>query len=146
MTISELKAKGNIDVKDDIEFCTHLEVMRLFGADRVRPRIAFHEHPHEPGVFVWLPAFYQGEDNDWSNTKSADFGKVFEERKFDNEDYLEDLRESPERHTRILFAKESPTGKTSYRFKGIYKFDPDLSTKKAVYIRIATTAKLYSSG
>ncbi len=55
------------------------------------------------------------------------------------------MSESADRHTRILFAKLAPSGKASYKFKGVYKFDPELSekAKKAAYRRIETTAKLY---
>jgi hypothetical protein len=144
-SLKELIEKGSIDIEDDITFRTHADVLRLFGKDAKILREAFIRHPHEPGVHIWFPMFYDDDNNDWDNTFGSQEENVFERRKFDNEGYLSELFESPEFHKRILFAKVAPFGKVFYKFKGVYEFDPDLSVKakKAAYRRVATTAKLY---
>jgi hypothetical protein len=144
-TTQDLIKKSRIDVNDDITFRTHAEVLRLFGKDVKLFQKAFARHPHEPGVHIWFPMFYDNDNNDWINTFGSQEGNVFERRKHDNEGYLNELFESPERHKRILFAKLAPFGRVFYKFKGIYEFDPALSikAKKAVYRRIAKTTKIY---
>ncbi len=145
MTNDELKAKGFIEVEDDISFQNHSEVMELFGALRINKMISFYRHPHEPGVHIWFPVFYQDDKNDWENTWGQKEETAFERRKYNNDEYLNDQFDQPDRHTRILFAKIQPFGRVFYKFKGIYKFDPELSlkAKKAAYCRIATRAQLY---
>ena len=145
MKLNDLIEKGFIDIKDDIQFRTHADVLRLFDFDLKVHQRAGAKHPHDEGVYIWFPAFYQNDDNDWENTFGVNEDSVFERRKIDNASYLEELSETPEWHKRILFAKIAPFGKVFYKFKGVYHFDPELSqkAKKAVYRRVATTAKLY---
>ena len=145
MKKEELLEKGYIDIENDITFRTHADVLRLFGRNVKIFQSSFARHPHENGVHIWFPIFYQDEENDWENTWGQNEEAAFERRKFDNETYLNELFNKPERHTRILFAKIAPFGRVFYKFKGVYQFDPDLSrkAKKAAYRRIATTAKLY---
>ena len=146
MKLDELIAKGEIDIDDNINFRTHADVLRLFGRDHKVFQQSFARHPHEAGVHIWFPVFYADEDNDWENTWGQNEDAAFERRKYKNEEYLNELSRTPERHTRIMFAKIAPFGKVFYKFKGTYKFDPELSTKakKAAYRRIARSAKLYS--
>jgi hypothetical protein len=144
-TTQDIIAKNCIDINDEITFRTHADVLRLFGKDVKIFQRAFIQHPHEPGVHIWFPMFYDDNNNDWNNSFGLQEESVFERRKYDNEGYLNDLLESPELHKRILFAKFAPSGKVFYQFKGIYELDPDLSrkAKKAAYRRIANTAKVY---
>ena len=144
-TLKEIKERGFIDVKDDINFGTHREVMKLFGKDRINQMLSFFPHPHEEGVHIWFPVFYQDDKNDWENTWDKTKETAFERRKEDNAAYLEEQFDAPERHTRIMFAKLQASRGTFYKFQGIYKFDPELSrtAKKGAYRRVATTAKLY---
>jgi hypothetical protein len=146
MTVKELIAKGEIDITDDINFNTHADVLRLFGKDAKVFQRAFAKHPHEPGVHIWFPMFYDVDNNDWENTFGSNEENVFERRKHDNEGYLRELFNAPERHKRILFAKIAPFGRVFYKFKGVYQFDHGLSrkAKKAAYRRTATTVKLHS--
>jgi hypothetical protein len=127
-------------------------VLKLFGRNGKLFQRSFAEHPHEPGVHIWFPMFYDNNNSDWVNTFGSNEDgskeeKVFEYRKHDNEGYLNELFKSPERHKRILFAKIASFGRVFYKFKGIYEFDPDLSTKakKAAYRRIARKAEIYPS-
>lgn len=145
MTLKELIAKGEIDTSDDIQFANHSEVMRLFGNDHINSRISFYQHPHEPGVHIWFPVFYQDDDNAWENTWGQNELNAFERRKVKNEEYLNEQFDAPERHIRIMFAKIAPYGRVFYKFKGIFQFDPELSrkAKKAAYRRVVTIAKLY---
>lgn len=147
MTINELLAKGVIDVSDNINFRTHKEVMSLFGSGRINPMSSFYKHPHEDGVHIWFPIFYQDASNDWENTFGQNEESVFERRKHDNAGYLEEMLIRPDRHKRVLFAKIEKFGRVFYKFKGIYLFDAELSAKakKAAYRRIASTAALTSS-
>jgi hypothetical protein len=146
-TIKDLIEKNCISVYDDITFRTHAEVLRLFGKDVKLFQKSFALHPHEPGVHIWFPMFYEDDKNDWINTFGSQEENVFERRKHDNEGYLSALFEAPERHKRILFAKIASFGRVFYKFKGIYELDPDLSVKakKAAYRRIAKSAKIYPS-
>ena len=127
MTLRELLEKGFIDIEDNVDFRTHSDVMRLFGNNRINTQISFYKHPVEPGVHIWFPVFYQDASNDWENTWSQNQETAFERRKIENAAYLKEMSESADRHTRILFAKLAPSGKASYKFKGVYKFDPELS-------------------
>lgn len=144
-TTKELIEKGAFSVKDEIIFRTHAEVLRLFGRDTKIFQRSFAKHPHEEGVHIWFPMFYDNANNDWDNTKRLDWETVFERRKFDNAGYLAEQFNSPERHIRILFAKIEQGREKYYQFKGVYRFDPDESRKavKAAYRRIKTTTKLF---
>lgn len=106
---------------------------------------ALVRHPHDGGLRIWFPIFYQGGDNDWENTWGLKEESLFERRKYDNDAYLLEQFAATEKHTRLLFAKIAPFGQAFYKFKGIYQFDPELSekAKKAAYRRIETQAKLY---
>jgi hypothetical protein len=150
ITKRNLLAKGSIEVTDAICFTTHAEVLKLFGKTYKSYQGAFLKHPHEEGVHIWFPKINTTPlpDDEWMNSKTADWKTVFEKKMDGNETYLADLREDPARQTRILFAKVPRNGKDVYEFKGVYKFDSELSTKarKAAYTRIATTAKLYPEG
>ncbi len=145
MTLDELKKKGFIEVEDDISFRTHADVLRLFGKDQKLIQRAFVQHPHEIGVRIWFPVFYDDSNNDWINTFGLNEDLVFEKRKFDNQDYLEELSQRPEWHLRVLFAKLDRSGRINYKFKGLYNFDLERSrtANKAVYVRIEKKAKLY---
>jgi hypothetical protein len=145
MTKAELIAKGFIDKNDDITFDTHADVLRLFGRDSKVIQQSFIRHPVEEDVWISFWIFYQDEKNDWENTWGQNQDSAFERRKFDNAGYLEHMAGSPDRHTRLLFAKVAPQGRAFYQFKGIYEFDAELSAKakKAAYRRVATSAKLY---
>lgn len=146
-TIQGLIKKQCIDVNDDINFRTHADVLRLFGKDVKIYQRAMASHPRETDLHIWFPMFYDDTNNDWENTFGVKEETVFERRKYNNEQYLEELIERPDLHKRILFAKVSPFGRVLYKFKGIYTFDIDLSrkAKKAVYRRTATSAKIYTA-
>lgn len=145
MTLDELIKKGSIDVNDNVHFRTHADVLRLFGRDLKLLQKSFVRHPKDENVWISFWTFYQDDANDWENTWGQNEESAFERRKFDNEGYLADMASSPDKHVRILFAKIAPYGKAFYKFKGIYRFDPELSQKarKAAYRRFATEAKLY---
>jgi hypothetical protein len=136
--------RGYLEVGDGVRFRTHADVLRLFGTDVKVFQRAFAKHPHEEGVHIWFPMFYDDTNNDWDNTKTKEWEAVFERRKFDNDEYLTELFRSPERHRRILFAKVASGRDKYYQFQGVYHFDPDASKTKAVYRRIATTTALYT--
>jgi hypothetical protein len=144
-TTKDLLERGFIELEDDITFRTHADVLRLFGRDYKNYQGAFPKHPHEPGVHIWFPIFYQDDDNDWENTFGLNEETVFERRKNDNEGYLTELISRPDRHKRILFAKIERFGRIFYRFKGIYEFDSELAAKaeEAVYRRTVTTVSLH---
>ena len=144
-TIKEVIEKGFIAVEDDITFDRHRDVMSLFGNDQINPRLSFYPHPHEEGVHIWFPMFYDDKNNDWDNTRRDDWETVFERRKHDNEGYLNVEYAALDRHKRILFAKIKQGVGMHYEFKGLYNFDAEISRaeKKAAYRRIARRAKLY---
>jgi len=145
ITIRQLLEKGAIDINDDIEFKTHADVLRLFGTDQKLIQRAFIRHPHEEGTRIWFPMFYDDDNNDWINTASQDYGRVFEKKKIGNDEYLADLVATSEWHRRILFAKIRPANRIFYKFKGVYQLDVEMSlqNKKAIYERVATSATLF---
>jgi hypothetical protein len=148
VTLKELIEKGTIDIVDDITFQTHAEVLRLFGSASKVVQRSFVRHPVEEDVWISFWIFYQDDSNDWENTWGLKEEIAFERRKFQNDEYLADMAASPDRHTRLLFAKIAPFGRVFYKFKGVYVFDPELSFKarKCAYRRTATTARLYPVG
>src|SRR4051794_23348446 len=123
MNTEDIIEKGFIDVEDDLTFRTHADVLRLFGRDVKIFQKAFAKHPFEDGVHVWFPMFYDDANNDWENSKRADWEVVFERRKHDNTTYLSELFDFPERHKRVLFAKIERGREKYYQFKGVYNFD-----------------------
>src|SRR5438128_2441475 len=100
-TTKDLIDKGTIDVEDDITFRTHADVLRLFGRDDKIFQLSFAKHPHEPGVHIWFPIFYEDDENDWENTWGQNEETAFERRKINNEAYLNEQFNAPERHKRI---------------------------------------------
>lgn len=117
MTLDGLKAKGTIDLEDDINFRTHADVLRLFGKDVKLMQQSFVRHPVEEKVWISFWIFYQDDANDWENTWGQKEETAFERRKFDNEEYLNEMAGSPDRHTRILFAKIAPFSKVFYNLR-----------------------------
>lgn len=97
-SIEKLIEKGNIDIDNEITFRTHADVLRLFGKDVKIFQKAFSKHPHEPGVHIWFPMFYDDDNNDWDNSFGLKEESVFERRKYDNDGYLNELLASPELH------------------------------------------------
>ena len=143
--LGEIIARGSIELGDDITFRTHADVLRLFGKDVKVMQKSFIRHPVEDNVWISFWTFYQDDANEWINTWSQTEDIAFEKRKINNEGYLADMASSPDKHTRVLFAKVLSGGQPTYRFKGVYTFDPELSekAKKCAYRRVATSAKVY---
>lgn len=147
ITTKGLIEKGFIDIDDNIEFRTHADVMRLFGTDQKLIQRSFIKHPHEQGTRIWFPMYYDDTNNDWINTASKDYSRVFEKNKTDNEDYLRKLLSEPGNHTRVLFAKVRQGNRTFYKFKGVYKLNIEMTQehRKAAYDRVATSTRIFST-
>jgi hypothetical protein len=143
MLIHELFSKGHIHVADDITFKNHTEVMSLFGSPKFNLRAPTCTHPFEDDTIIWFPKFGDS-DPKWRNSRDKHWGRIFEKRLQESDAYVEDLLSKPVA-VRLLF--ENPeTGRTAiYRFRGVYKFNPELSQNnaKAIYDRISETAKVY---
>ncbi len=145
MNIKDLIAKGFIDLEDEISLEKKSEIMPLFGFTSYNSQSSFYQHPHEPGVHIWFPICYPDDTNEWENTHSKDWERAFEQHITKNAEQLAKVASQPNRQVRVMFAKLKPHGRLIHEFKGIYRFDPDLSAtaKKAAYVRIATRATLY---
>lgn len=145
MNIKDLITKGFIDIEDDISFEKKSEIMPLFGFTSYNSQSSFYGHPHESELKIWFPVYYPDDTIEWENRHSQDWERVFEQRLTENAAHLAKVASRPDQQVRLMFAKLKPYGRLIHKFKGIYRFDPDLSekAKKAAYVRIATRATLY---
>lgn len=129
---------GKIECKDNVSLRTILEVSKLFNKGyKGMQRCWFKTNRDEERV--WCPKL-KLEDTDfkgnrYQNEISLDGKYIYETEKDNDEFYTYDRKNE----VRLVFPKyKDETGSRRYKFKGVYKFNRELSdkTKKAVWEKI----------
>lgn len=131
---------GYIDISDDVAFGTMAEVCNQFGHSYKAWRRGLARHPYCPELTLWFPNLR--ENDEWLNRISDDECVIHEEKKTDNESFIEESLAQHDQHRRIVFAR---LGDTMYHFKGVYEVDVEASRRDRTitYNRIATRVQTY---
>ena len=135
---------GHLDISDDVAFSTAADACNRFGHSYTVWRRGLARHPYCPELTLWFPKLF--ENDEWRNWISGDERVIHEQRKTDNESFIEESLAQHDKHRRIVFPKvKGPLGKMEYRFKGLYEVDVEASRrKKAItYNRTATRVQTY---
>lgn len=134
---------GEIKCSDNVSLRTIQEVSELFNKGyRGTQKCFFSTNDNE--FYVWCPKLKLEDadfiDNRYQNEISLD-GKYIYETEQGNNNFYKDER----KRKRFVFPKyKDETGSWRYKFKGVYKFNRELSnqTKKAVWEKIGESVDL----
>ena len=134
---------GEISCRDNVGLHTIQEVSELFNKGYRGTQKCFFS-TNDDKFYIWCPKLKLEDtdfiDNHYQNEISLD-GKFIYETEKDNDEFY--TYERP--RERIVFPKyKDETGCWRYKFKGIYRFNKDLSdkTKKAVWEKVGETIDL----
>jgi len=135
--------RGYISLDIGAMFRTHRDALQCFGYSGGNYQRASWKIPNQDDIDVWFPKLY--ENKKWNNELSADGNCIYERSIADHESYRQRAKDNA--CTRVVFGHETDTfGKTLYRFKGVFKYDENMSKGNAVtYKKICDRYKLPQS-
>jgi len=138
------RKKGYIDANEDVALRTSVEVCHCFGHKYKGWRRGGAPHPDE-NTILWFPRLY--ENSTWDNSISNDELTIFEKSKDTTraEKMLSDFL-AKDVAKRVVFARvKDNLGSVMYRFRGVYKFNPEESRESGalVWKRISTKTKTF---
>lgn len=131
-----------LSVKDNIEYRSHVEVMRLFGKEMNCHQLATWNPKGVKDWLVWMPIIPRSEVN--TNTSGVTWLNRFELgglyiREYAVSDATDEYLNSntpkaDPNALRLVFAKEKKNNST-YRFKGVYVLDSSRTKEGNHYFR-----------
>ncbi|NOR63635.1 MAG: hypothetical protein GQ535_14220 [Rhodobacteraceae bacterium] len=135
---------GSIDANEDVALRKSVEVCHCFGLNYKGWQRGGAPHPEE-NTGLWFPRLY--ENSSWDNGITNDELTIFEKSKDPSraEKMLSGFL-AKEAAKRVVFARvKDNLGSVMYRFRGVYKFNPEESRDSGalVWKRVSTKTKTY---
>lgn len=135
--------KGFISTFDNVGFKTIADACNCFGHSYDGFQRGFTKHKMEDRM-LWFPKLYKNEQ--WNNSINENETRISESRVSEPFKHVNDsiFNENMLKERLVFAHAKNNLGETLYRFKGIFKLNPEASNETTIiYDRIETEAKTY---